>query len=241
MDKKKVSVDSALFKFLYKKYKDFIIPLIVITVSTVLLVVVLVPQFQNLLDLSRKAKESEKNLEVLKKNFNVLSSLNENILDSQMKIVSLALPGNKDFSGIINAITYASSVSGVGVEDFQLSVGELSRNEASISESSPTSVSLTVSGEIEEVNRFISSLATTLPISEVTSVNAGDFSSTVTVNFHHKSFPSTKSQGISPIVALSSDDLTLINQLVSFNYISSQELEAVLEIGTPSSDLSQDF
>jgi Tfp pilus assembly protein PilO len=237
MDKNKVSVDSVTFKFLYGKYKDFRIPFIVIVACTVLLVGFLLPQFKNLLDLSIKSKESEKNLKVLKNNFNFLSSLNEDALDSQLKIVTRALPADKDFIGIINAINYASSVSGAGVGDFQVSVGELSKDQASGSDSSPTSVSLTIDGDIEAVNRFIGTLGTTLPISEVTTVDTGDFSSTVTVSFYHKPFPSTKSQGISSIVSMGSDDVALINKLANFNYVTSQELDFIFEVGTPSSRL----
>lgn len=240
MDKNRASVDYATFKFLYRKYREFGIPLMVILVCTALLIMVLVPQFQNLLELSRKAKESEKNLEVLRKNFDVLSSLNDSLLTSQLRIVSLALPVNKDFIGIINAISYASSVAGVGVSDFQLSVGELSKNGASLSDSLGTSVTLSVDADFEGVNRFMNTLTNTLPLSEVTSISTGDFSSSLTVNFHNIPFPSTISQGISPIVSLSSDDLNLINQLANFSYVASYEF-SVLEEGTPSSDLSENF
>lgn len=238
MDKNKISVDSIAFKFLYRRYKEFGVPFVVILVCTVLLIAVLVPQFQNLLDLSRKAKESEKNLEVLEKNLNLLSSLNENQLDSQMKTVTLALPANKDFIGIINAINYASSVSGVGISDFELSVGELAKDDLSPSDSSATSVTLAVNTDTEGVNRFINTLTNTLPLSEVTSVSTGDFSSSLTVNFHHKPFPVSKSQGISPVASLSNDELTFINKLANFNYISSYEL-SVFEEGTASADLSE--
>jgi len=241
MDRRKVSIDSDTFKFLYGKYKEFVIPLIVVLVCTVVLITVISPQFQNVLDLSRKLEDSKKNLDILKKNFDVLSSLDEAALNSQLKILSLALPGSQDFIGIINAITYASSVSGVGIGAFQLSVGELSQDQTSVSDSSSSSVSLTVNGDIEEVNRFISILATTLPLSEVTTGNVGDFSSGITVNFHHKPFPSTKEKDISPIVSVSGDDLTLINELSNFNYLAFYEFESGLKEGTPSSDLSEDF
>lgn len=242
MDKKKISIDSVTFKFLYGKYKDFGIPVVVIVVCIGLLAGFIVPQFQNLLDLSKQIKESEKNLEVLKKHFDILSNLDENSLDSQLSIVNTALPGSKDFVGIINAITYASSVSGVGTGDFQLSVGELSENESSLSDSSGTSVSLTVQTDIEGLNRFISALTSILPLSEITGLTTGDFTSSVIVNFYHKPFPLSKKSGdISPIAPIDSNDIALINKLANFNYVSSQALEAVFEFGTSSADLSEDF
>ena len=243
MDKNRSIVDFTTFKFLYKKYKEFTVPLIVFVVCTILLFTVIAPQFKGIIDLSKGAKESERNLAVLKNNFDLLSSLNEETLDSWLRTVNVALPSSKDFFSIINAISYTSLATGIKVGDFQVSIGELSDEESGESGGKLSSISmnLSVAGDAQDANRFIEALYTTLPLSEVTGVNTGNTSSEILLNFYYKSLPPTKVSGVSRIDPILSDDLALINNLAQFNFVGDfDQLQSLFEAETSSNELSSE-
>ena len=233
MNNNKASIDLNTLKLLYPRFKVFAIPIVIILVCFLLLVKVIVPQFENLFLLSREAKEAKDKLSVLKNNLALLSGLNESTLDSQLQIVNAALPTNKDFVGIINAIEYASSVAGVSVGDFQLQIGDLSEVPVDTSKFSSISLNLLVGGSIDEVTKFIGSLSKTLPLSEVTSINLGNSSSNVAVNFYYKPLPPVNYTDTSQIHSASSSALSLIDNLSTYNYNFSNSFDSIINPAPP--------
>lgn len=223
---KRVSIDINTLKFLYERQKAFIIPVIVIVVCFILLLKFITPQFQALFTLGREAKKDSSRINVLKNNLNLLSSLSDSTLDSQVQILTVALPTNKDFIGIIDAISYASSVAGVNVADFQLQIGDLSQV-SDTSAFSSISLNLSVNGSVDDINRFIKALYTTLPLSEITSIGVGNTSSTVAINFSYKPLPPVTYNDATPIHPIPNSGLTLINKLSNFNYKFSSSFEPI--------------
>ena len=59
-------------------------------------------ELKNLINEEKKVLSER--IALLKKNADFLANLNEDDIDSKMQIVSAALPGEKDFTGILNAI-----------------------------------------------------------------------------------------------------------------------------------------
>lgn len=222
----KVSIDVNTLKFLYERYKAFTIPAVVILVSFILLITFIVPQFQALFTLSNDAKKDSTKIIVLKNNLNLLSTLTDSTLDPQLEIVHAALPTNKDFVGIINAISYASSISGVNFGDFQLEIGDLSNAPKDTEKFSSISLNLSINGNANDANKFIRVLYTTFPLSEVTSINLGNTSSNVAINFYYKPLPPVKYSDNNPIKRIPSSRLKLINDLSNFNYNFSSNLES---------------
>lgn len=223
----KVNININALKFLYEKHKEFIIPVVVIIVCFILLIKFVIPQFQRLFTLSNEAKKDSTRILVLKNNLNVLSTLTDSVLDSQLQIVNFALPTNKDFIGIINAISYASSFAGVSVGEFQLQIGDLSTPPTDTEKFSSISLNLSVEGSIDDVKKFIEVLSTTLPLSEVTSINIGNASSSVAINFYYKPFPPVAYSDSAPINPIPEAKLKLINELSNFNYSLSSSFEAI--------------
>jgi len=224
---KRVNIDITILKFLYARYKQFIIPGVVILVCFVLLITFIIPQLKALFELSTNAKKDSNRIIVLKNNLNFLSSLSDSALDSQLQIVSTALPTNKDFIGVINAISYAASFTGVSVSEFQLQIGDLSQAPTDTSKFSSLSLKLSVNGNTNDVNKFIEALYTTFPLSEVTSINIGDTSSTVEINFYYKPLPPVNYNDSTPINPIPSSRLKRINDLYNFNYNFSSSSESV--------------
>lgn len=230
-----LNIDVETLKFLYKRYKELTIPVVVILVCFILLIKFIVPQFQTVFTLSREAKKDASKLIVLKNNLNLLSRLNDSLLDPQLEIVSAALPTNKDFIGIINAISFASSLAGVSVGDFQLQIGDISSVSTDTSKFSSIALNLSINGSVSDINKFISALYVTLPLSEVSSISMGGTSSTVAVNFYYKPLPPISYSEGSPISSISNSWLKVIDTLSNFNYNLSSSFES---FSSPSSSIS---
>lgn len=223
----KIKATVNAFRPLVMQYKAFLVPVVIIIICSALLVKVIYPQFQSIFVLHQEATKAKEKLSVLKNNFSLLSELSDSTLDSQLKIVNAALPTNKDFIGIINAISYASSINGVSVGDFTLQIGDLSQQPTDTTKFSSISLNLSVNGNIDDINNFLSALSATLPLSEVTSINLGTFVSSVTVNFLYKPLPPVNYSDSTPIKPIKSASLKLINELSTFNYNFSESIEFI--------------
>lgn len=213
----KVNIDLTTLKFLYSRYKGFLVPVIVIFSSFALFVVVIIPQIQGLFTIKAKAQEASKKISVIRNNFNLLSNMSDSTLDSQLQILSFALPINKDFVGILNAVSSASYKSGVIVGSFQLQIGDLSQTPIDKSGTSTITLNLNIDGSVKDVSSFVGELGKTLPLSEVYSVEIGSNLSTVSIVFYYKPLPPITHNDSLPITPLSDKSIALINKISGFN------------------------
>lgn len=208
------SIDINTLKFLYVHYKDFVIPFFIILVSIVLLGRVVAPSLFDLFDAQEKQKTELQNLSSMKNNLSLLKSIDEATLDSQLRIVSKALPIDKDFEGVLNAISDASDKSGVTIGGFKFLVGNLSEIEEETD--LPTlEVDLTVNGSVYDANDFIGRLNKTLPISEISNISGlGDIYS-IKINFYYKRLAHSEPNDSIPLSPVSPKGLSLINEISS--------------------------
>ncbi|MBF8249676.1 MAG: hypothetical protein HW400_277 [Candidatus Levybacteria bacterium] len=215
----KVNADIKALKIIYDKNKLLIIPIVVILVSLVLFFQFVIPQFNALITLNKQAKESELKLQVLKKNLDMLSNINESTLDSQLSVLTQALPFNKDFIGILNSVYSTAQMTGVGLGGFSFAVGDLSKPESS-NNSPVVTLSLPINSSVMVVNSFVETISKTVPLAEVSLIKVGASSSVVNLSFYYKPKPSVNSQDVL-IRPISQKGLTLINQLKEFKNVSS--------------------
>lgn len=218
--KKKINIDSMTFWFLYRKYKQFLLPMGVILACIVLFIFVIIPQFQNLLDNQKQAKIESEKLLVLKNNLNLLTNLNESQVDSQLKVVSRALPPEKDFGGILNAISYSANKAGVSLGDFQFQVGEITKPPLNVSSFPSLEIKLAINGGTEGVLRFLNELYKSVPLSEAISIKASNTVSEITAIFYYKPFPPLTISESSPMSPISSQSLSIIGNISSWGYAS---------------------
>lgn len=211
----KVNIDLNTLKFVYERYKDFIIPFVVVVLSLIVFVALTMPQIKNLLKIREEVKIAKEELNRLKEKLNTLSSIDSAVLDSQLQVVNAALPVAKDFSGILGAISFASDATGVSVGDFVLQIGNLGEGQGA-SGLPAVSLNLSVSGSTTQVSDFINKLSQTLPLSEVTSVSLGNTSSNVNVSFYYKQVQDTTINASSSVDPVSGDGASLINRLSTF-------------------------
>ena len=210
------NISANTLRFLYSRYKDFIVPFFVILAVFMLFVKVVVPQIQDLFNEYKEQEETGQTLSNMQNNLNLLRSINDSTLDSQLAIVSAALPIDKDFSSVLHAISSASSLTGVSLGNFAFSVGSLSKIEDN-SKFPSFSLNLTLNGSVYKVNDFIGKIKQTLPLSEVTKVSVQENSSTIAIDFYYKPLPRLKYDDSLLINPISAKGLSLINELSTFN------------------------
>lgn len=211
----KINADLKSLKFIFDRNKPYALASIIIFACIILFFQFLIPQFNTLLTARKQAKEASLTLALLKENLNVLTNSNENSLDSQLKVLNLALPFNKDFTGILSSIYYASQKTGVSLGAFSLQIGGLSEDKNN-DKFSTISLSIPVNSNIAGVNGFVENISKSLPLSEVTLVKIGETISTVNLAFYYKPLGVVNSVQSVRVNPVSQKGLSLINELTSF-------------------------
>lgn len=194
VETKKLNIDQSVLKILYKRYKLYLVPVLIITASVMLFVFFVIPQVQEIFVIRDQENLVKEKIITLQKNLEFVAALDDTSLDSQLQVVSGALPGEKDFIGVLNAIRNASIKSGVSVGDYVFQVGSLSQTteKAAGNTGSFPSLSLSLelkSGEIEGAKRFLNALAKIIPICEVSDIEATEKGSKMTVAFYYRAIP----------------------------------------------------
>lgn len=216
----KVNEDIKSLKFIFNKNKSYIFPVVVILVSIIIFFQFVIPQFGAFLAVRKEALAASLKLEALKANLDVLTNTNEKTLDSQLEILSQALPLNKDFIGILNSIYSTAQKTGVSLGSFSFKIGDLSRSENS-DDFPIVNVSLPINSGVTAINSFIETIGRTVPLSKVYHVKIGNISSTVGLSFYYKPLGVSNYSRDLRISPISQKGLTLVNQLGEFENISS--------------------
>lgn len=216
----KVSVDLKSLKFILKKNKPYLFSSIIILICIILFLQFIIPQFGALLTAKEEGKEASLKLATLKENLNVLTNINEDSLDQQLKILTLALPSGKDFDGILNSISFASQTTGVVLGAFSLQIGDLA--DSKTNDKFPV-VSLTVpiEGDQKAVGNFIETISKSVPLSKISSIKVGDRTSIVDISFYYKPLDGSTYKEDDRIVPISQKGLLLIDELTNFGNTSS--------------------
>lgn len=214
---KKINIDSATFWFLYARYKQYLLPVGVIFICILLFLFLVIPQFQNFLDIQQQTKIESNKLLILKNNLNLLTNIDESQMNSQLQIVSTALPPAKDFSGILNGISVAANKAGVFLGDYEFLVGDLGKSSLNTQSFPYLQITLKINGGVSGVTRFMTELYKTVPLSEVTAVKLASADSEITVLFYYRPFPPLGFNSNLPIDTVSPQGLSIINTLSSWN------------------------
>jgi Tfp pilus assembly protein PilO len=208
-------IDINLSRLLYNRYKLFVVPFLVIVVVVGVFIKFNVPGIADLFKSYEVQKSAKLTLEVMKNNLNFLKQMESSRINSQYKAVSKALPINKDFESILNAISDVSNKSGVTLGEFKFAVGSLSKEEE-MGEYTTLNLKVNIVGKVAAVDSFMEKLAKTLPLSEIVKISSQNDISTVTIDFYYKPLKTSKSNDELPIVQISDKGLSLISEMTSF-------------------------
>lgn len=201
--KEDTNVDINTIKTLYRKYKEHLIYILVIFVTVVLFLFSVLPRISDLAKLNNERKIELNQLSILKNNLSLLSNLDDSVLDSQLFLVSSALPSEKDFEGVLNSISLATAKSGASLDDYEFQVGGLSQRLSVKTTGFPfLTLAVSIRGTPLQVAKFIGYLSKSTPLSQVTSVMQDSRNATLAINFYYKALTPSQlndSQAIAPI------------------------------------------
>jgi hypothetical protein len=234
-DFKKINLDVENLLVLYKHYKDFLLPIGVIFASIIVIFYIIFPQIQQYFNSQDSVKAEQQKLADLNSNYNLLTSLNGASIDSNLNTLSLVLPPQKDFAGIIDAISYVSAKTGVEVGNFEFSLGNLSVSTFGGTAYPSTKIDIALKGDAKNIANFAHEIVRTMPICEVTAINISGNNGTLTLLFYYKPFPSQNISDQVKISPLSAGQNALIKQVSVWNSAGAAESLALPVISATTS------
>lgn len=204
---------------LYYRYKDtpifsYSVIGVIFFFSILLLVKVIFPQMSNWTSLNTEVAAKNDEIKTLQANTLAVSNSADSTLNEQFALASAALPYEKDFTGILNAINAASSHAGIVLDDYSFQVGDLSTKSAKLAQQTSMSLKLSIKGDIDHVEDFIKEIQEKLPLSEVVTTNFSLDGSALEVLFYYKIVPGkTQVTYTQPLPSISGDKATLLQTL----------------------------
>ncbi len=212
----KETIDQNTFRILYYRNKNYLIPLALVLLGVFLIFFAVLPQIQDYFTLKEEEKITQEKIKTLKNNTAFLTTINETDLDKKLQAAAEALPAEKDFGGILQAIGQAARDADVTLGDFSFQIGSLSPGTTKVTNALPIEIALTVNSGLSGSKKFLHALTRRLPLSEVINLRAEEKSSNIGVIFYYKPIPPITFDGTRPIPQLTQDDVTLLNELSTF-------------------------
>jgi len=212
---KNVRFDQSIYLILYAKYKSYLVPIGVILACVVIFFILILPQFQDYLDNKDTILADKQTIQTLNQNIQTLELLKQDEITSKLTIADGALPSEKDFTGILNAISLAASLANVSLGDYSFQIGSLfGSTNASGNGQLTLTVSLSISGDLPRAQKFIQLLEGEFPLSEVTSLSfRGNGGSDLNATFFYSPLANVQFNPNTPIQALSPEQQKLMISL----------------------------
>lgn len=204
---------------LYYRYKDTplfaaSISILLLLVSFVLFLKVILPQLQNWFSIRDEVAASRQRIKTLTDNQLYITSVNTTDLDTNFKIAASALPFEKDYTGILNAINAATITTGATLDDYSLKVGNLSTKSAQLKGENSISLELSIQGSLDVLVAFLDEIYRKVPLAEVVDVQYNEGNSTIGLLFYYDILPGQQQVKFTqPLVPLSADNMSLLSEL----------------------------
>ena len=216
------------YNFRYSIYFPVVIPSSAIGICLLMILLFVVPQVQNWVSLQDEIHATQARIETLKSNISYLQSLNTEILNTDFNTAIAALPADKDFVGILDAIANSAITSKVAVQDFSFTpasaatqkvtvVKGADNNDVSVNGMTPIQISLVVQGAVDNVNNFIKGIEKRLPLAEIKEADFNQGKAQVLISFYTRSFPKVRLENDQTVNVLSDKDKALLKKLRSQN------------------------
>ncbi len=207
-------------KFLYFKYKDstyFALSIATLTliVSGILVLKVLLPQFDSWFSIRREVETTRQQLAVLNDNISFISSISDQTLDQNLQTVSDALPPQKSFTGILNAISDSAIKANIVLNDYTFNLGTIQTDKPTYGSTalSPIQISLVVQGRLVDVTAFMKQVEDKIPLAKVESMSFSHGSATIILTYFYKPFPNISFNDAAAIHSLPTSTSNLIKRL----------------------------
>jgi Tfp pilus assembly protein PilO len=224
--KKEVWRGQNSIRFLYLRYKDspyysLLVLIFVLLICFLLVFQIIVPQVNNWFSIRDEAIAMRQKIAVLRSNFTFISSLNKLTLENNRQTMIRALPAEKDFADIINAVAVTAVRSGVSVDDFSFNLGRISSTSADLVKSgedlSSINLSLSLSGGVDRVKKFITEIGEKLPLSEVVSVDTSNSATSLSLLFYSKPYHLQNVPDEEPVRTISAENGSILGTLSNWS------------------------
>lgn len=171
----------SILSLYYKKYKQYLIPLVIILFGVFLAWIVGYPQIAEIANLQSKIEGKKKENIELNKSLEVLNSLSETVLEENFSTLNTSYPSKKDFLAIYLGLLKASSNTQISIKAFSAKIGRLYKYKSATTgaEIAPTPSSLSgqdtqLNIEVEvdtlsarELEKFAKEITNILPLADV--------------------------------------------------------------------------
>lgn len=186
-----------------------------------LLVKIVIPQFSMWFSIRKEIEATQQKISIVKSNINFMNNIDKTLLDQQFQTAARALPPERNFEEILNALSDAALLSGVSFDDFSFQLGTIDSsshvaNNQINKDIFMITISLVVRGSVDKVTRFLRELASKTPISEVTYINGSGELVSLRIQFYQKPFPKVSLQDEEPLVAVSNEKNDLLKKLATW-------------------------
>lgn len=216
--------------------KPAFVPIGVLVVSGVLFIVFILPNI-----LAFPSKKHARDTEVAKLNEikaarDILNSINQEQLDSEVQIVSNALPSEKNFELILGAINEAATRSNALISGYRFA-----DNASSISTPGQKFPSLLfdidIAGNIDQAADFANELYKTYPVSSIKSISYSNGISVLSVEFYYKPFVSLSEEQGGVVRRKNSKELSTMSEISQWNQVSTDLQFSQLEVSSDSAQI----
>lgn len=216
------------YNFRYSVYFPIVVPSSAVVTCILIVLLFVVPQVQGLVSLQGEINATQARIKTMKDNISYLQVVDPQTVDNDFKTATAALPADKDFVGVLNAIA-ASAVDGnVSLQDYSFSpassavqsihsVSGKSQTDVSVNGMTPVQVSLVVIGTVDEVNGFIRGIEKRLPLAEVKEAEFNQGKAQVVISFYTRAFPKVKLSNGQTVNVLNATDKKLLQKLRTQN------------------------
>lgn len=209
--------DLPIYSILYEKYKGYLIPFAIFLVCVVLIMQVVLPQYEDLQQSRAKEEALRQKNQALQSNLLLLNKLPETTLDDTMKLSNAALPSEKDYAGILVGVPNAAAVAKTPIDDFSFTVGKLGSSEKASSADETIDIDLLLKGDEEATKLFLNTITKVFPLAGVNTISLGSSDSvTVKTQFYSKNLPKFKAFDGKPLQGLSQAENALLQQLIAW-------------------------
>lgn len=175
----------------YAKYKPWILPVALFSISFFIVFRIIVPQLSSISDTKGSISQKHDELDRLTTTYQTLSSQDPAIGDNELATVNQALPTVKDIAGIFTTILSSASTAGVSLDGFSINVGGIYGKAAveRVSSGAFPFLSMEIkinSNRASQFTDFANILQKKLPLSEIKTFDLNRSSGSVLVNFFYK-------------------------------------------------------
>ncbi len=209
----------------YYENKEYLIPVLAIAVSLFLFFIFLLPQIISFPSRKQAIDVESEVLRKIQETEEVVISQNTEDLDSNIKIVSSALPPGKNFEQILNGISTAAALSSTQIDSYQFQ--NLENETPTDSKYLKLEFKVSIIGDAREAVGFIKELYKTFPISDVTNISSQESITSITINFFYKPFPSVGGEDRTSLKGLTAEQSKTLSEVSKWN---NDEIGSIIDI-----------